>query len=164
MTLWGKNVYAVHQRLAAWARPFERRSAYGSCHVSRVHATGGESGEVYGLAERSKQRANVGEVEGALNRAHRDATVSALRIADASAAAVLLHVARLIVPDEFHTEAVLETAATLVGDSLGIGSKDGGADVFSSVYYGLANGWELADKLSVLADTAVALSSEEVAA
>lgn len=108
----GADHHTLYRAMRAAFRPFETGSAYGTM---RAETYDGSRTVVYGLAERSKQRATARDVVHALNVAHRDALRMALRTrTNRDALAVIL----ADVLDA--TPAVIDTAAVLLCDLWGI--------------------------------------------
>jgi hypothetical protein len=108
--------YSIYAALRAAFRPFETGSAYGTM---RAETYGGATTIVYGLAERSKQRATARDVVHALNAAHRDALCMALRTKNNrdALAAILADVIDA-------APATIDTAAVLLCDAWGMDPND----------------------------------------
>lgn len=108
----GATHHQLYAAMRAAFRPFETGSAYGTM---RAETYGGSRTVVYGLAERSKQRATAGDVVHALNAAHLDALRLALRTkTNRDALAVILADALWASPE------TIDTAAVLLCDAWGI--------------------------------------------
>jgi hypothetical protein len=105
----------IMRALRGVVRPYRSGSAY---NVARVETHDGGRTVVHGLSVRSRQHANVGEVEDALNRAHIDGLGLGLEFeTNRRAAWVVLRRAFEL------NDAALETAAVLVCDALQIGTE-----------------------------------------
>ena len=106
------NEFQLHTALCSVVRPFRSGSAYG---VARVESHDGSRTVVHGLHERSKQWANVQEVEEELNRAH------LIALGLAFAGDTNRQVVRFVLRNAYElAPAALDTAVVLVCDALGL--------------------------------------------
>jgi hypothetical protein len=122
------NAHQIYAALRQAFRPYETGSAYGTM---RAELHGGSKTIVYGLAERSKQRATARDVVDALNVAHRDALCMSLRAStNAGALVVILSGVLDAAP------AIIDTASVFLCDLWNINPNDIDADrgPYSIVY------------------------------